>query len=57
MLGLGLTGGSIERWEDPAFRSCFASILEGKWKEHDPYDVEKRLEAKTSLYGRPNQVR
>lgn len=50
-------GGSIERWEDETFRTCFADILDGNWRQHDPYDLEGRLNARTSLYGRPNQVR
>ncbi|TFK22748.1 DUF1479-domain-containing protein [Coprinopsis marcescibilis] len=48
-------GGSIERWEDPNFRMCFADILSGNWQKHDPYDLEGRLNAKSSLYGRPSQ--
>lgn len=50
------TGGSLERWQDPAFRKCFADILSGDWREHDPYDLVNRINARTSLYGRPNQV-
>lgn len=50
-------GGGIERWEDPTFRTCFADILSGNWRQHDPYDLVNRINAKTSLYGRPNQVR
>lgn len=49
-------GGAIERWEDDNFRSCFDDLLGGDWKKHDPYDLRGRLNAKTSLYGRPNQV-
>lgn len=50
-------GGGIERWEDPAFRAAFSDILTGAtWREHDPYDIEARLEARTSIYGRPNQA-
>ena len=52
-----IDGGGMERWEDPNFRSCFDSILKGDWEKHDPYDLTGRLNAKTSLYGRPNQVR
>lgn len=51
-----IDGGGIERWEEPHFRSCFESILKGDWENHDPYDLTGRLNAKTSLYGRPNQV-
>lgn len=51
-----IDGGGIERWEEPHFRSCFESILKGDWERHDPYDLTGRLNAKTSLYGRPNQV-
>jgi hypothetical protein len=49
-------GGSIERWEDPCFRKCFEDILSGAWRDHDPYDLKGRLDARSSLYGRPNQV-
>jgi hypothetical protein len=52
-----LAGGGIERWEDENFRACFADILSGAWSKHDPYALEPRLEARTSLYRRPNQVR
>ncbi|KAJ7036836.1 hypothetical protein C8F04DRAFT_1394077 [Mycena alexandri] len=50
-----IDGGGIERWEDGNFRACFADILSGKWSKHDPYALEPRLEARTSLYRRPNQ--
>ncbi|KAK7032751.1 DUF1479-domain-containing protein [Favolaschia claudopus] len=50
-----IDGGSIERWEDENFRACFADILSGAWLKHDPYALEPRLEARTSLYRRPNQ--
>ncbi|EJF64698.1 hypothetical protein DICSQDRAFT_99988 [Dichomitus squalens LYAD-421 SS1] len=49
-------GGGIERWEDEAFRHCFDDILSGNWREHDPYDLENRVRARSSLYGRPNQA-
>jgi len=48
-------GGSIERWEDKIFRTCFADILSGNWPDHDPYDLEGRINARSSLYGRPGQ--
>ncbi|KAG5644640.1 hypothetical protein DXG03_008022 [Asterophora parasitica] len=47
--------GAIERWEDPIFRRCFASILSGDWRSHDPYELDERLNAASSRYGRPNQ--
>jgi len=50
-----IDGGSIERWEDETFRLCFADILNGNWREHDPYDLVNRINARSSLYGRPNQ--
>ncbi|KAJ7488042.1 hypothetical protein FB451DRAFT_1226299 [Mycena latifolia] len=50
-----IDGGSIERWEDENFRACFADILSGAWMKHDPYALEPRLEARTSLYRRPDQ--
>ena len=50
-----LIGGSIERWEDPFFRKCFENILNGNWKDHDPFALEGRLDARSSLYGKPEQ--
>ncbi|KAL0567767.1 hypothetical protein V5O48_014226 [Marasmius crinis-equi] len=49
-------GGTLERWEDPVFRSCFNDILCGKWRSHDPYDLSGRLNARASIYNRPNQA-
>ena len=49
-------GGAIERWEDGALRACFADILRGDWKTHDPYDLDGRINARSSMYGRENQV-
>ncbi|KAL1745584.1 hypothetical protein HDZ31DRAFT_62993 [Schizophyllum fasciatum] len=48
-------GGAIERWQDEKFRACFGDVLSGDWRKHDPYDLQDRLYAKASLYGRPNQ--
>ncbi|KAG1737148.1 uncharacterized protein EDB91DRAFT_491525 [Suillus paluster] len=49
-------GGSMERWEDDNFRRCFADILSGNWRQHDPYELEGRLDARASLYGRAGQA-
>ncbi|KAE9388283.1 DUF1479-domain-containing protein [Gymnopus androsaceus JB14] len=49
-------GGTIERWEDPAFRTCFEDILSGEWRKHDPYALAGRLSARSSLYGRHSQA-
>lgn len=49
-------GGAIERWEDKTFRRCFEDILTGNWRQHDPYELEYRLDARSSLYGRPGQA-
>ncbi|PSS32223.1 hypothetical protein PHLCEN_2v1992 [Hermanssonia centrifuga] len=49
-LGCHIDGGSVERWEDPGFRKCFSKILQGKWREHDPFDVSPRIDAKQDLY-------
>ncbi|KAL5511380.1 hypothetical protein ACEPAH_4596 [Sanghuangporus vaninii] len=51
-----IDGGGIERWEDTNFRSCYDGILRGDWRKHDPYDLVGRLQAKTSMYRRPNQA-
>ena len=54
-LGPHIDGGSIERWEDPAFRSVWRRILEGgeSWREHDPFDISPRLDANQDLYNAP----
>ncbi|TIB97393.1 DUF1479-domain-containing protein [Wallemia mellicola] len=50
-LGPHIDGGSLERWEDPGYRSCWEHILNGNWKEHNPFDVSPRLDAQFDLYG------
>ena len=54
-LGAHIDGGSIERWEDPAFRSVWKRVLEGgdAWKLHDPFDISPRLDAVQDLYNAP----
>ncbi|KAM6502854.1 Protein of unknown function (DUF1479) domain containing protein [Amanita muscaria] len=49
--------GSVEHWEDPSFRACFTKILQGgsAWREHDPYDVSPRVNAKHDLYNVSNK--
>jgi hypothetical protein len=42
-LGPHVDGGSVERWEDPMYRSAYGSILKGKWREHDSWDVGKSV--------------
>ncbi|KAJ8081770.1 hypothetical protein PM082_007616 [Marasmius tenuissimus] len=53
-LGPHVDGGSVERWEDPDYRSVYQRILEGNWKEYDPFDVKYRARAKQDLYHGPN---
>ena len=49
-LGPHVDGGSIERWEDPEYRLCYAPIFEGRWEENDFFDATHRLHARMSLY-------
>lgn len=49
-------GGSIERWEDPGFRSIYRDILAGNWDKHDAFDIDGRIVAQSDLYDRPNQA-
>ncbi|KAK1219033.1 hypothetical protein PQX77_018261 [Marasmius sp. AFHP31] len=53
-LGPHVDGGSVERWEDPDYRSVYQRILDGNWKEYDPFDVKYRAKAKQDLYHGPN---
>jgi hypothetical protein len=46
-------GGSIERWEDPEYRSCYTSIFQGRWEENDFFDATHRVRAQVSLYKTP----
>jgi hypothetical protein len=48
-------GGSIERWQADSLRGCFADILSGNWRDHNPYALAPRVQGRSSLYGRPNQ--
>jgi len=49
-------GGGIERWESKTFRRCFEDIFAGNWRQHDPYELECRADARSSVYGRPGQA-
>ncbi|GAA5913505.1 hypothetical protein JCM6882_002381 [Rhodosporidiobolus microsporus] len=56
-LGPHIDGGSLERWEDPAFRSCWRGILAGgpdPLAQQDSWDLTPRLDANTDLYGNGN---
>lgn len=52
-LGPHVDGGSLERWEEPTFRNFYSSILNGNWREHNPFDVDKRTEVIADLYQTP----
>lgn len=59
-LGPHIDGGGVERWEDPAFKSYWKRILEGRcdWREHDSWslgDNGERLSANGDLYQGPGQ--
>ncbi|KAL2820469.1 hypothetical protein BDW59DRAFT_181474 [Aspergillus cavernicola] len=49
-LGPHVDGGSLERWEDPEYSQVYKKILQGKWEEHDPWDVKHRITANMDLY-------
>ncbi|GAA6064369.1 hypothetical protein JCM10212_004102 [Sporobolomyces blumeae] len=52
-LGPHVDGGSLERWVDPGFRSCFKQVLAGGPEPHkrlDSWDLSPRLNATTDLY-------
>lgn len=36
--------GGIDRWWYPTYRECYNKIWEGKWEEHDPWNVTNRVE-------------
>ncbi|EPS40662.1 hypothetical protein H072_5481 [Dactylellina haptotyla CBS 200.50] len=49
-LGPHIDGGSLERWEDPTYASCYTEILKGNWENYNPFDATNRLDAKMDLY-------
>jgi hypothetical protein len=51
-LGPHIDGGSVERWEDPGFRSVFGNILKGgnHWRQHDPFNATPRIAVRSDLY-------
>ncbi|KZO97475.1 DUF1479-domain-containing protein [Calocera viscosa TUFC12733] len=51
-----IDGAKIERWADDSLRSCFASVLKGQWKEHDPFVVDGRIPAETNIHKKPGQA-
>ena len=55
-LGPHIDGGSVERWEDTAFRRVWTKILGGGqsgWETFDPFDATWRVNAKQDLYNAP----
>ncbi|KAI1342308.1 DUF1479-domain-containing protein, partial [Xylariaceae sp. FL0016] len=45
-----LDSSSIERWEDPKYRSNYQAIFEGRWEEWDGWVMDNRPDAKVDLY-------
>lgn len=43
----------MERWEDPHYRSAYGSILKGRWRDHDAWDIGGRALANMNLYDGP----
>ncbi|KAF3180646.1 hypothetical protein TWF106_006390 [Orbilia oligospora] len=49
-LGPHVDGGSLERWEDPTYASCYTEILKGNWEGYNPFDARYRVDAVMDLY-------
>ncbi|KAK6354107.1 hypothetical protein TWF730_008525 [Orbilia blumenaviensis] len=49
-LGPHVDGGSLERWEDPTYASCYTEILKGNWENHNAFDAKHRVNAIMDLY-------
>lgn len=52
-LGPHLDGGSLERWEDTEYRKCYTDILQGRWEDHDAFNIGPRLGANVDMYNGP----
>ncbi|KAH7417572.1 hypothetical protein BKA64DRAFT_658222 [Cadophora sp. MPI-SDFR-AT-0126] len=50
-LGPHIDAGSLCRWVDPAYRGVYSEIFTGNPEKHDCYDMEKRKDAKQSIFG------
>jgi len=46
--------GSLERWEDPAYREIYRPILQGDWERFDPFDGTHRNAARTDIFNAAN---
>ncbi|KAL7419631.1 hypothetical protein Q5752_005544 [Cryptotrichosporon argae] len=55
-LGPHMDGGSVERWEDAAYRAVYATILAGDWEAYDPWQIGARALANQNLYDGPGSV-
>ena len=42
-LGPHVDGGSVERWEDPAYQTVYRDILKGNWENHDAWEMSAGL--------------
>ncbi|KAF3902359.1 hypothetical protein AA313_de0208805 [Arthrobotrys entomopaga] len=49
-LGPHIDGGSLERWEDPTYASCYAEIFKGNWEGYNPFDATHRVDSIMDLY-------
>ncbi|KAF3931501.1 hypothetical protein ABW19_dt0205266 [Dactylella cylindrospora] len=49
-LGPHVDGGSLERWEDPTYASCYTEIFKGNWENYNPFDAKYRVDAIMDLY-------
>jgi hypothetical protein len=49
--------GTVERWEDHAFRKVYEAILAGgdRWRSHDPFNAQPRLTKRQQLYPTRNE--
>ena len=36
--------GGNERWNNPNFRKVYRHILDGNWKDYDPFEIDYRIE-------------
>ena len=56
-IGPHVDGGSVERWEDPVYRSVYAELFEGKWEGFDAWEIGARATANQDMYEGPGNVR
>jgi hypothetical protein len=45
-----IDAGSLDRWADDNYQAYYKNIFGGKWKDHNPFDIEARRKANSAKF-------